>query len=191
MSENDLLPVRDRAAEWGLSDREVDVLLSLAKGKGNRAIAAELYIGAETVKSHLKSIYRKLGVSSRAEATARVLNEGRFDHLARVDASPPIAIRSATTGGVTRVIAIGELDLATAPALATELADALDATDDVEVDLEGVTFIDSSGLRALVDAMRSTTDGKRFAVVRASSAVVRVLELTGLTDHLGLSPTSA
>lgn len=57
-----------------LSEREREVLALLAsRGLRTRELAVELYIGAETVKSHLKSIYRKLGVSSRAEAIAFVL----------------------------------------------------------------------------------------------------------------------
>jgi len=53
-----------------LSYRESEVLALLSQGLRNRAIAASLYVGEETVKSHLKSIYRKLGVSSRGEAIA-------------------------------------------------------------------------------------------------------------------------
>lgn len=62
-------------SEYGLTDREHDVLRLLAAGLRNRSIADELYIGSETVKSHLKSIYRKLGVSSRGEAAAMVLRD--------------------------------------------------------------------------------------------------------------------
>jgi DNA-binding NarL/FixJ family response regulator len=51
----------------------------LANGLSNRAIAAELIVGEETVKTHLRKIYRKLGVKDRAQAVARVLREGLFD----------------------------------------------------------------------------------------------------------------
>ena len=44
----------------------------------NRAIASELVIGEETVKSHSRAIYRKLGVGDRASAVAAALREGVF-----------------------------------------------------------------------------------------------------------------
>ena len=56
-----------------LSPRELDVVDLVRTGMTNRAIADALYIGPETVKTHLKNIYSKLGVSSRWELTARVL----------------------------------------------------------------------------------------------------------------------
>jgi len=57
-----------------LTNREIEVLDLLARGFGNKAIAAELFIGTETVKSHLKSIFRKLDVRTRGEAASRVLS---------------------------------------------------------------------------------------------------------------------
>ena len=54
-----------------LSERELTVLRHLSGGLSEREIAAELYLSFNTVHSHVKSIYRKLGVSSRAEALAR------------------------------------------------------------------------------------------------------------------------
>jgi len=53
-----------------LSEREREVLTLLCDGMRNREIAAELFIGQETVKSHLKAIFRKLDVGSRCEAIA-------------------------------------------------------------------------------------------------------------------------
>ena len=61
-----------------LSYRESEVLALLSQGLRNRAIAKALYVGEETVKSHLKSIYRKLGVSSRGEAIAVAFREPSF-----------------------------------------------------------------------------------------------------------------
>jgi len=55
-----------------LSERELTVLRLLASELSEREIAAELYLSFNTVHSHVKSIYRKLGVSSRAEAVARI-----------------------------------------------------------------------------------------------------------------------
>jgi DNA-binding NarL/FixJ family response regulator len=56
-----------------LSAREEEVLILLSKGYSNKEIASQLSIGAETVGSHLKHIYEKLHVRSRAEAVARYM----------------------------------------------------------------------------------------------------------------------
>jgi LuxR family transcriptional regulator, maltose regulon positive regulatory protein len=53
-----------------LSAREVDVLRLLSGQLSQQAIGDALYITRDTVKSHTKAVYRKLGVSSREEAVA-------------------------------------------------------------------------------------------------------------------------
>jgi DNA-binding CsgD family transcriptional regulator len=53
-----------------LSDRELEVLRLLATGKTNRAIATSLYLSEKTVARHVSNIFTKLGLSSRAAATA-------------------------------------------------------------------------------------------------------------------------
>jgi DNA-binding NarL/FixJ family response regulator len=65
-------------ARLGLSQRESEVLGLIVAGLSNRAIASRLVIGDETVKSHARAIYRKLGVSDRAGAVAAALREGVF-----------------------------------------------------------------------------------------------------------------
>jgi DNA-binding CsgD family transcriptional regulator len=59
----------DRAV-GSLSEREVQVLRLLAAGKTNRDIGDELFISEKTVARHVSNIFDKLGVSSRASATA-------------------------------------------------------------------------------------------------------------------------
>jgi DNA-binding CsgD family transcriptional regulator len=54
----------------GLTAREVEVLQMVATGKTNRAIAGELFLSEKTVARHLSNIFTKLGLSSRAAATA-------------------------------------------------------------------------------------------------------------------------
>jgi ATP/maltotriose-dependent transcriptional regulator MalT len=54
----------------GLTPREVDVLRLVATGKTNRSIAADLFLSEKTVARHVSNIFTKLGVSSRAAATA-------------------------------------------------------------------------------------------------------------------------
>jgi DNA-binding NarL/FixJ family response regulator len=51
-----------------LTPREKEILAFLTTGKTTREIATELYLSQGTVKAHLTSIYRKLGVSNRTEA---------------------------------------------------------------------------------------------------------------------------
>jgi len=54
----------------GLTPREVEVLRLVAAGKTNRLIALDLYLSEKTVARHISNIFAKLGVSSRAAATA-------------------------------------------------------------------------------------------------------------------------
>ncbi|MGE0216668.1 response regulator [Mycolicibacterium sp.] len=65
-------------ARQGLTQRESEILSFVVNGLSNRAIAAKLVIGDETVKTHLSSIYRKLGVSDRTGAVATALREGIY-----------------------------------------------------------------------------------------------------------------
>jgi DNA-binding NarL/FixJ family response regulator len=65
-------------ARLGLTQRESEVLSLMVAGSSNRAIAAELVVGEETVKSHVRGIYRKLDVTDRAAAVATALREGLF-----------------------------------------------------------------------------------------------------------------
>jgi DNA-binding NarL/FixJ family response regulator len=65
-------------AHLGLTQRESEVLSLQVAGLSNRAIAAKLVVSQETVKTHSRGIYRKLGVSDRAGAVAAALREGVF-----------------------------------------------------------------------------------------------------------------
>lgn len=59
-----------------LSDRELEVLKELIKGKTYYAISLTLKISENTVRFHLKRIYKKLHVHSQAEAVAEAINKG-------------------------------------------------------------------------------------------------------------------
>jgi LuxR family transcriptional regulator, maltose regulon positive regulatory protein len=65
------------AATAELSEREREVLALLSEGRSEREIARELFLSFNTVHSHVKTIYRKLGVGSRAEAVEFHLGETR------------------------------------------------------------------------------------------------------------------
>jgi DNA-binding NarL/FixJ family response regulator len=59
-----------------LSQRELEILGLLAAGLGNKAVAARLGISGHTVKTHVMSLFEKLGVSTRAEAVAAGVRRG-------------------------------------------------------------------------------------------------------------------
>jgi DNA-binding NarL/FixJ family response regulator len=59
-----------------LTPREADVLELLQQGRSNAEIALELVVGVETVRTHARSIYRKLGVSSRRDLAAAPVVRG-------------------------------------------------------------------------------------------------------------------
>ena len=65
-----------RVQEPSLTDREVQILKLLAQGKSNRSIGVDLHITESTVKSHLKSLFAKLDVTSRAEAITLAARRG-------------------------------------------------------------------------------------------------------------------
>lgn len=62
----------------GLTARESEVLALLAEGMPNARIAQCLFVSTETVRSHVKQVFRKLGVHTRSEATATALRSGMF-----------------------------------------------------------------------------------------------------------------
>jgi LuxR family maltose regulon positive regulatory protein len=59
-----------------LSPRETGILTLIAEGLSNKEIARNLDIGPETVKSHIKSVFTKLGVERRAQAVSRAQTLG-------------------------------------------------------------------------------------------------------------------
>lgn len=65
-------------ANLGLTQRESEVLDLLVAGHSNRSVAATLVVSEDTVKTHIRSLYRKLDVQDRAGAIAVALREGLF-----------------------------------------------------------------------------------------------------------------
>ena len=64
-----------RQADSELSDRELAVLRLLSGGSSEREIGQQLFVSFNTVHSHVKSIYRKLGAGSRADALSRARDQ--------------------------------------------------------------------------------------------------------------------
>jgi NarL family two-component system response regulator LiaR len=65
-----------KAAPSGLTPRELDVLTLVARGQSNREIGKRLYIGEETVKTHVSNILAKLHLSDRTQAAIYALQRG-------------------------------------------------------------------------------------------------------------------
>jgi anti-sigma B factor antagonist len=106
-------------------------------------------------------------------------------------ASPPeeFAMSVDERDGRVYVTLRGELDIATAPELERFVNERLDAGDEVVVDLRGLDFMDSSGIRVLVAGhTRAGRSGTRLVVVRAAggSAVAKIIEVSGLDGELHL-----
>ncbi|HEY1359753.1 MAG TPA: HD domain-containing phosphohydrolase [Thermoleophilaceae bacterium] len=70
---------RERARPAGLTARELEVLLLVARGASSRAVAGELVIAEKTARNHIERIYTKLGVSTRAEASLYAMRQGLVD----------------------------------------------------------------------------------------------------------------
>jgi anti-sigma B factor antagonist len=100
--------------------------------------------------------------------------------------SEPFHVISERSAEAHRIIATGELDIATVPQL-EEAFDAAAAANDgarIVVDLAGVTFIDSTGLRLLIRMNENSADGR--LAIRSTPIVDRLLQVTGLLDQLPL-----
>jgi two-component system response regulator DegU len=67
---------QNKAKDYGLSNREMEVLQLLSEGKTNKEVAKALWISEQTVKTHVAHIFDKLGTSDRTETVAQALRTG-------------------------------------------------------------------------------------------------------------------
>lgn len=65
----------------GLTDKELKILLFIARGLTNREIAEKLHLGGGTVRNYVSAIFSKLGLSNRAEATAYAISHQLEDYI--------------------------------------------------------------------------------------------------------------
>ena len=100
---------------------------------------------------------------------------------------------SVQRSGTTAIVRLaGELDLATAPELTDVLQGLEPACQRIILDVTGLEFIDSTGLRlAVVEHDRAAVDGFEFVIAGAAGSVLKVLRLTGLDVTLPLAPDVA
>ncbi|MBC7934275.1 MAG: response regulator transcription factor [Rhizobacter sp.] len=71
-----IIVVSPEPAEYHLSEREKEILLELVDNQSLKIIADKLFISHETVRTHVKHIYRKLHVANRTEAIMKALQQG-------------------------------------------------------------------------------------------------------------------
>jgi len=69
----------DDQAVFGLTRREKQILKCLAEGKDNKQISTCLFLSVETVKTHMKSIFRKMEVKSRLDAVMKARHQNLLD----------------------------------------------------------------------------------------------------------------
>jgi anti-anti-sigma factor len=100
---------------------------------------------------------------------------------------------SVERAGSTAIVRLaGELDLATAPELTDVLHGLEPGCKRIILDVTGLDFIDSTGLRlAVMEHDRASADGFEFVITGATGAVLKVLRLTGLDVSLPLAPDIA
>ena len=109
----------------------------------------------------------------------------------RVDEVPPeleepLIIEVADDGEDTVFVLRGELDPHTAPSLRNEIDRVLGSgRANLVLDLAGLSFIDSSGLRVIISAHKETAERDGHLVLRSPSPTARrLLDITGLLDHI-------
>lgn len=76
---SDVVPIL--LESYGLTQREVEIVLLLARGLATKDIAAELSLSSHTVRDHVKAIFDKTHVNSRGELVARIFSEHLLDGL--------------------------------------------------------------------------------------------------------------
>ena len=111
----------------------------------------------------------------------------RSDDAASAVDETPFAVSTSLDGTGARVVARGEVDISTASRLRVELADAMNAASGVVIDLTEVTFMDSHGLRVLIEALVASEE-RSFVVSAASPNVRRLIRVSGLEEPFGLVP---
>jgi DNA-binding NarL/FixJ family response regulator len=75
-SQKNVILVPPEVADYNLSEREKEILVLITQGNNFRSIADKAFISYETVRTHVKKIYKKLHVASRAEAILKAQQQG-------------------------------------------------------------------------------------------------------------------
>jgi|SRR5436190_20571830 len=98
---------------------------------------------------------------------------------------PEFAVRAEPVGSAYVVTPVGELDLGTVDELGATLAARPDTCPHLVLDLSGLTFFDTSGMRLVIETLQDARrSGISLALVRGSEDVQRLFALAGMNDRL-------
>ena len=131
------------------------------------------------------------GGPSGASRTLSSYSSGVLTEGGDVASLPKFRIETLQSGSGTTIKLAGELDSATCSELLERFEQAAAAPDfrELVIDLEEVSFIDSSGMRAIIALeRRAKEDGLALALMPPPPAVTELLRVTGITDRLPLAP---
>lgn len=106
------------------------------------------------------------------------------------DIFQPLRLEYLREDGTVVVRILGEVDLASAPVLREALIELIDGQGNlfVQLDLENLSFIDSTGIGVLVRALRSVRQkGGDLTLMNCRASTLRILEIAGLTEIFGVS----
>ena len=96
----------------------------------------------------------------------------------------PVRLRAIEVDATT-IALDGEIDAHTAPDLAARYAELPDGDGEFAIDMSKVAFMDSSGLRVIIELhQRAEQASRRLVVLAPSQPVARLFEVSGLTGHL-------
>ena len=101
--------------------------------------------------------------------------------------STMLEIAAERNGGRATLVVTGEVDLANVDVLRDGGQQALRAAEALELDLTGVEFMDSSGLRALLELQEQAVTAGCKLRINPSPSVLRLLEIAGLSDRFALA----
>jgi stage II sporulation protein AA (anti-sigma F factor antagonist) len=110
----------------------------------------------------------------------------------RASSMERFSVEATGTSDQVVVVVAGEVDLAAADLLRDELDRRIVAGGTMAIDCSAITFIDSMGLRALIEAQRKANEvGARFRLAAVPGPVARVLDLAGVTALFAIHEDSA
>jgi anti-sigma B factor antagonist len=105
--------------------------------------------------------------------------------------SQGLSLRAATRDGVARLTVEGELDMASSPILERAVEGALESARAVELELSGVSFMDSTGLRTLLAIRRRLEEADcELRLIAVPPPVLRVLDVTRTASLFRLDPVA-
>lgn len=93
-------------------------------------------------------------------------------------------INKQVNGNVMNITLEGRLDTTTAPDLEKTLKDSLDGITELTLDLKGLDYISSAGLRVLLSAQKVMTGDKSMKLVNVGESIMEVFEVTGFSEIL-------